>query len=186
MTNTATIIWGLLYAFPIVYGVGAYAILSKIAQRNGIKIIDVVHNLCKKISLINFVKYFLIATFVVICANYIFSTSDNESSVHALIVFDAALLIVTTVWAILGNSAVETNKIWTLNSFSDLDKQFYNSNSHSDINANHDFYNTDSNDDLTNGNSEFDSDYEFSDNADADRDIDPAYSSMQSNIYHDG
>ena len=44
MTNTATIIWGLLYAFPIVYGVGAYAILSKIAQRNGIKIGSVEHS----------------------------------------------------------------------------------------------------------------------------------------------
>ena len=36
---------------------------------------------------------------------------------------------------------------------------------------------------LTNANEEFDSNYEFSDNDD--RDIDPAYSSMQSNIHHD-
>ena len=56
-------------------------------------------------------------------------------------------------------------------------------NNHSDINADYEFDQTDWNEDLSDCNSEFDSNYEFSDNDD--RDIDPAYSSMQSNIHHD-
>lgn len=185
MTNVATFIWGLLCAFPIVYGIGIYALLSKIAHRNGIKIIDVVRHLCKKISLKHSIKYFIIATFTFICVNYIFSNSNNENSAQTLIVFDAVLLSVTAVWAILGNSTAEASKILVLNSSPNFGKQYYSSNNHSDINADYEFDQTDWNEDLSDCNSEFDSNYEFSDNTDSDRDIDPAYSFMQSNIHHD-